>query len=60
MTRAELNEKNLKLFYEKLEKLGIKTSVLGSNYNDKLLNATFTHSNEFGNAYDGSLLGAES
>lgn len=56
MTRAELNEKNLKLYYEKLEKLGIKTSVLGSNYNDKLLNATFTNSNEFGNAYDGSLL----
>ena len=49
-------EKNLELFSSKLEKLGINTSILMEKYGSKLLDATFTHSNEFGNAYDGSLL----
>lgn len=53
----EINkEKNLKLFLGKLEQLGINTSVLEGKYGEKLMNASFTVSNEFGNAYEGSLL----
>ena len=49
-------EKNLRLFFGKLEKLGINPSILEEKYGDRLMNATFTNSNEFGNAYDGSFL----
>lgn len=56
MITQEIKEKNLKLFFGKLSKLGVNTSVLEEKYGEKLLNATFTNSNEYGNAYDGSFL----
>jgi hypothetical protein len=49
-------EKNLDLFFGKLEKLGVETKILEEKYGEKLLDATFTISNEFGNAYDGSFI----
>ena len=52
----ELKQKNLDIFDKKLRQLGLDTNALFSKYTDRLLNATFTNSNEFGNAYDGSLV----
>jgi len=52
----EQREKNLELYVKKLEKLGINTSVLLEKYGELLRKGSFTQSNEFGNAYDGSLL----
>lgn len=52
----EIKQKNLKLFFDKLGKLGIDYGLLEEKYGEKLLNGTFTNSNEFGNAYDGSLI----
>ena len=56
MITTETKEKNLKLFFKKLSQLGIGTECLEENYGEKLMNGSFTNSNEFGNAYDGSLL----
>ena len=56
MITQETKEKNLKLFLGKLKKLGVETSFLEERYGENLLNGTFTNSNEFSNAYDGSLL----
>lgn len=56
MITQETKEKNLKLFLGKLKKLGVETSFLEERYGEKLLNGTFTNSNEYGNAYEGSLL----
>ena len=52
----ELKQKNLKLFFEKLTKLGIDVGILNEIYGEKLMNGTFTNSNDYGNAYNGSLL----
>ena len=56
MITTETKEKNLKLFFKKLSQLGIETSCLEEKYANKILNGSFTNSNEFGNAYEGSLL----
>ena len=56
MMTQEIKEKNLSLFFGKLKKLGVDTSLLEEKYGEKLMNGTFTNSNEFGNAYEGSLL----
>lgn len=56
MLTSELKEKNLKLFFKKLSQLGIKTDILEEKYGNIIINGSFTNSNEFGNAYDGSLL----
>ena len=56
MITQETKEKNLRLFFGKLNKHGIDTNVLEEIYGEKLFNGTFTNSNEFGNAYEGSLL----
>ena len=52
----EIKKKNLNLFFKKLEELGIDTSYLKEKYGMNLFNGSFTNSNEFGNAYDGSLI----
>ena len=52
----ENKQKNLNLFAKKLEQIGVNTSFLMERYGEKLNNGTFTTSNEFGNAYDGSLI----
>jgi len=56
MITTETKEKNLKLFFKKLSQLGIETSYLEEKYGNNILNGSFTNSNEFGNAYEGSLL----
>ena len=53
---TEQREKNLQLFFKKLSQLGIETESLEKNYGEFILNASFTHSNEHGNAYEGSFL----
>lgn len=52
----EIKRKNLRLFLGKLHELGVDVTMLDKRYGEKILNATFTNSNEFGNAYEGSLL----
>lgn len=52
----EQKEKNYQLFLKKLSQVGVNTENLDKNYGDLLKNATFTNTNEFGNAYDGSLI----
>lgn len=52
----EKKTKNLELFIKKLNQLGIETDVLIEKYGEKLKNASFTNTNDYGNAYDGSLL----
>jgi hypothetical protein len=52
----EQKEKNLALFLKKVSSLGIDTTLLNEKYGECLMNATFTNSNEHGQAYEGSLL----
>ena len=52
----ETREKNLRLFFNKLSQLGIDTTQLEKKYSHALEYASFTASNEFGNACPGSLL----
>ena len=56
MITAETKEKNLNLFFNKLSNLGIETSYLKDIFGGLLMKGSFTNSNEFGNAYEGSLL----
>jgi hypothetical protein len=56
MVTTETKEKNLKLFFKKLSQLGIDTARLEDIYGTAIMNGSFTNSNEFGNAYEGSLL----
>ena len=56
MITNETKEKNFSLFIKKLSQLGIETERLENNYGEFIKNGSFTNSNEFGNAYEGSLL----
>jgi len=56
MITTETKEKNLMLFFKKLSQLGIDTTSLEKTYGTAIKNGSFTNSNEFGNAYEGSLL----
>lgn len=52
----EEREKNFELYLKKLRQMDIDTSFLVNAYGEKLRDASFTISNEFGNAYEGSLI----
>ena len=56
MLTEEIKEKNLNLFFKKLSQLGVETESLEKNYGEFIKNGSFTNTNEFGNAYSGSLL----
>lgn len=56
MITNEVKEKNLSLFLKKLSQIGIDTKLLDTNYGEFIKNGTFTSMNDFGNAYNGSLL----
>ena len=56
MITNEIKEKNLGLFFKKLSQLGINTEDLEKNYGEFIKEGSFTHSNENGCAYCGSLL----
>ena len=50
MISKEIMEKNYSLYIKKLAQLGVNTEKLEELYGDKIMKATFTNSNEFGNA----------
>lgn len=52
----DIKQKNLEIYIKKLNQIGVDTSLLIEKYGDKLKEATFTNSNEFGNAYNGSFI----
>ena len=52
----EKKEKNYQLYLKKLSQIGVEVEALDEKYGEVIKNGTFTNSNEFGNAYDGSLL----
>jgi hypothetical protein len=52
----EQREKNLEIYIKKLNQVGVDTSLLMEKYGEQLMNGTFTNTNEFGNAYPGSLI----
>lgn len=56
MLSKEKKEQFLNVYLKKLNQLGIETNILSEKYGEKLMNASFTNSNEYGNAYDGSFL----
>lgn len=56
MISEEIKNKNFRLFLTKLNNLNINTDKIEEVIGEKLLNATFSISNENGCAYDGSLL----
>lgn len=56
MITEEIKNKNFRIFLSKLNNIGIDTSKLEEIVGEKLLNASFALSNEFGTAYDGSLI----
>ena len=56
MISEEIKEKNIGLFFKKLSQLGIDSDKLSETLGDKLKEASFTNTNDFGNAYPGSLL----
>lgn len=56
MLTEETKQKNYLLFIKKLNEIGVNTSVIEENFKDAIMNASYTHSNDFGLAYDGSLL----
>lgn len=56
MITEEYKDKNLAIFIKKLGEIGVDTTKLMETYGEVIKNASFTHSNENGMAYDGSLL----
>lgn len=52
----EDKKKQYSVFLRKLNEYGIETEELDKKYGELLRNASFTHTNEHGNAYEGSLL----
>ena len=56
MITEENKIKNYSIFIKKLNEIGIDTELIENNLQDKLINASFSYSSEFGMAYDGSLL----
>lgn len=56
MITEEIKKKNYEVFLKKLEQVGVETTALDETYGEKLMNASFTNSNENGQAYDGSFI----
>lgn len=56
MITKEVKEKNYQLFLKKLEQVGVDTKRLDEEYGEKIKNASFTNLNDFGNAYEGSMI----
>ena len=56
MISEEQKQKNLHLFFKKLNDVGVNTDKLSSIYGDRLLNATYSMQSDTNLAYDGSLL----
>ena len=52
----EQRKKNLEIYVKKLGQVGVNTNFLMEKYGSLLESGSFTQTNEFGNAYDGSLI----
>lgn len=52
----DTRKNNIKIFYEKLNSIGINTELLQSKYGEKLENGSFCNTDEYNKAYDGSLI----
>ena len=56
MLSEEIKNKNLQLFFRKLNEIGINTDLLNSKYGESLLNAPYAMLSNSNLAYDGSFL----
>ena len=56
MLSEEQKIKNFSIFIKKLNEVGVPTSSIEANLKDKITNATYSMTNEYGVAEDGSLL----
>lgn len=56
MINQETKEKNLMLYFKKLKQLGIETNCLEKNYGEKIFEASFSNTNDYGSAFEGSFL----
>lgn len=56
MISNEVQNKNLAIFFDKLEKVGISTAKISEELSNDLLVAPFTNVNDNGMAFEGSLL----
>ena len=52
----EIRLKNYQLFLKKLNEIGVDTTLMDEKMGSKITNATFSITNEYGLAYDGSLI----
>lgn len=56
MLTEEQKIKNFNLFIKKLNDVGVQTDLIESNLKDKITVATYSLTNEYNSAYEGSLL----
>ena len=56
MITEEIKNKNYELYLKKLLQVDVDSTMLSDELGEKIKNASFTNINDFGNAYQGSLL----
>ena len=56
MITDEIKNKNYELYLKKLSQIGVDATMFAGEFGEKIKNASFTNINDFGNAYQGSLL----
>ena len=56
MITDEIKNKNYELYLKKLSQIGVDATMFAGNFGEKIKDASFTNINDFGNAYQGSLL----
>ena len=56
MITDEVRNRNYELYLKKLSQLGIDATMFAGDFGEKLKFAPFTNTNDFGNAYPGSLI----
>ena len=56
MITEEIKNKNYELYLKKLLQVDVDSTMLSGELGEKIKNASFTNINDFGNAYQGSLL----
>lgn len=56
MITDEIKNKNYELYLKKLSQVGVDATMFAGEFGEKIKDASFTNINDFGNAYQGSLL----
>lgn len=56
MITDEVKNKNYELYLKKLSQIGVDATMFAGEFGEKIKDASFTNINDFGNAYQGSLL----